>query len=320
MEVFSEMQKLLGGAEAALLWVGTLTTAFLFLWIIYTLLSAFRIWVLGNGDLLSPKLGQWAVVTGATDGIGKSYAEELARRGFSMMLISRSQEKLDDVAQSLENRFKVKTKTVAVDFGQVDIYPKIEAALEGLEIGVLVNNVGISYPYPEFFLHIPDLDNFINTMINVNITSVCQMSRLVLPRMEARAKGVVLNISSASGMYPVPLLTVYSATKAFVDFFSRGLQAEYKCKGLIIQSVLPFFVATKMTKIRKPTLDKPTPDRYVAAELTTVGLQDQTNGYFPHAVMGWLTTVLVPINLVIYFGMRMNKAQRGGYLRRRKLK
>ncbi|XP_017554949.1 very-long-chain 3-oxoacyl-CoA reductase-A [Pygocentrus nattereri] len=320
MEVISELKKVLPGAEAALLWVGALTTASLTLWILYRLLSGFRIWVLGNGDLLSPKLGKWAVVTGATDGIGKSYAEELARRGFSMMLISRSQEKLDDIAQSLESRFKVETKTVAVDFGKVDIYPKIEAALEGLEIGVLVNNVGISYPYPEFFLHIPDLDHFVNTMINVNITSVCQMTRLVLPRMEARARGVVLNISSASGMYPVPLLTVYSATKAFVDFFSRGLQAEYKCKGLIIQSVLPFFVATKMTKIRKPTLDKPTPDRYVAAEVTTVGLQDQTNGYFPHAVMGWLTTVLVPINLVIYFGMRMNKAQRGGYLRRRKLR
>lgn len=53
----------------------------------------------------------------------------------------------------------------------------------------------------------------------------------------------------------------------------------------VIQSVLPFFVATKMTRIRKPTLDKPTPERYVAAELKTVGLQTQTNGYFPHAVM-----------------------------------
>lgn len=105
-----------------------------------------------------------------------------------------------------------------------------------------------------------------------------------------------------------------------MDFFSRGLQEEYKAKGIIVQSVLPFFVATKMTRIRKPTLDKPTPERYVAAELTTIGLQDQTNGYFPHAVMGWLTTVLVPINLVIYFGARMNRAQRTGYLKRRKLR
>ncbi|CAB1331718.1 unnamed protein product [Coregonus sp. 'balchen'] len=209
------------------------------------------------------------VVTGATDGIGKVYAEELARKGFAMMLISRSQDKLDDVARQLEEQYKVETRTIAVDFGLLDIYPKVEAGLAGLEIGVLVNNVGISYPYPEYFLHIPDLDNFITNMINVNMTSVCQMTRLVLPRMVQRSKGVVLNISSASGMYPVPLLT----------------------------SVLPFFVATKMTRIRKPTLDKPTPERY-----------------------GWLTTVLVPINLVIYFGARMNRAQRTGYLKRRKLR
>uniref|UniRef100_A0A673GJ83 3-ketoacyl-CoA reductase n=1 Tax=Sinocyclocheilus rhinocerous TaxID=307959 RepID=A0A673GJ83_9TELE len=316
MESFNVVEPL-QPVERALFWVGALITALLALWLLYKIITGFRIWVLGNGDLLSPKLGKWAVVTGATDGIGKSYAEELARRGFSMMLISRSQEKLDDVAKSLESAYNVETKTIAVDYGQIDIYPKIEKGLAGLEIGVLVNNVGISYPYPEFFLHIPDLENFITNMINVNITSVCQVSR---HRQHIGAKGVILNISSASGMFPVPLLTIYSSTKAFVDFFSLGLQAEYKCKGIIIQSVLPFFVATKMTRIRKPTLDKPTPERYVAAELTTVGLQDQTNGYFPHAVMGWVITVLAPIKLVLYLGLRMNKAQRGGYLRRRKLR
>ncbi|XP_029909455.1 very-long-chain 3-oxoacyl-CoA reductase-A [Myripristis murdjan] len=314
------VDEMLRRAETPLFWVGASTVASLALWLLYRLLSGFRIWVLGNGQLLSPKLGKWAVVTGATDGIGKSYAEELARRGFAMMLISRSQDKLDYVAKTLEEQFKVETKTIAVDFGRTDIYPKIEAGLAGLEIGVLVNNVGMSYPYPEYFLHIPDLDNFISTLINVNMTSVCQMTRLVLPRMVERSKGVILNISSASGMYPVPLLTVYSATKVFVDFFSRGLQEEYRRHGIIIQSVLPFFVATKMTRIRKPTLDKPTPERYVAAELTTVGLQTQTNGYFPHAVMGWVTTRLVPSSLVIFLGASMNRLQRTGYLHRRKLR
>ncbi|TNN00696.1 very-long-chain 3-oxoacyl-CoA reductase-A [Takifugu flavidus] len=314
------VEETLRGAEEPLFWVGAFTVASLALWLVYRLLSGFRIWVLGNGKLLSPKLGKWAVVTGATDGIGKSYAEELARRGFAMMLISRSQEKLDDVARTLQELYNVETKTIAVDFGKSDIYCRIEAALAGLEVGVLVNNVGVSYSYPEYYLHIPDLENFISNMINVNMTSVCQMTRLVLPRMAERSKGVILNISSASGMYPVPLLTVYSATKAFVDFFSRGLQEEYRRQGIIIQSVLPFFVATKMTRIRKPTLDKPTPDRYVAAELSTVGLQSQTNGYFPHAIMGWVTTKLVPSSIVIFLGARMNRLQRTGYLQRRRLR
>ncbi|XP_048829302.1 very-long-chain 3-oxoacyl-CoA reductase-A isoform X2 [Brienomyrus brachyistius] len=309
---------LLHWAEAPLYWVGAFTAAWVSVWLVYQLLLGLRIWVLGNGQLISTKLGKWAVVTGATDGIGKAYAKELARRGFALVLISRSQEKLDDVSKSLEYLYNVETKTISVDFGSLDVYRTIESGLAGLEIGVLVNNVGISYSYPEFFLNIQHLESFINTMINVNVSSVCQMTRLVLPGMVERSRGVVLNISSASGMYPIPLLTVYSATKAFVDFFSRGLHAEYKNRGIIVQSVLPFFVATKMTKIRKPTLDKPTPERYVAAELSTVGLQNQTNGYFPHAIMGWVTTALVPISVVIHLGMQMHKAQRARYLRRRK--
>uniref|UniRef100_A0A3Q2CQI2 3-ketoacyl-CoA reductase n=1 Tax=Cyprinodon variegatus TaxID=28743 RepID=A0A3Q2CQI2_CYPVA len=315
------VDELISWAETPLLWVGGFTVAFLVLWLLYRLITGVRIWILGNGQLLSPKLGKWAVVTGATDGIGKSYAEELARRGFAMMLISRSQEKLDDVARSLEEQFKVETRTIAVDFGKLDIYSKIEEGLAELEIGVLVNNVGVSYPYPEYYLHIPDLENFITNTINVNMTSVCQVRFCSIPfEFFNLSKGVILNISSASGMYPVPLLTVYSATKAFVDFFSRGLHEEYRRQGIIIQSVLPFFVATKMTRIRKPTLDKPTPERYVAAELNTVGLQSQTNGYFPHAVMGWVTTRLVPSSIVIFLGARMNRLQRTGYLRRRKLR
>lgn len=305
--------------ETPLFWIGVCTAAWVSVCSLYRLFTGLRVWVLGNGRLVSPTtLGKWAVVTGATDGIGKAYAEELARRGFSIVLISRTQEKLDEVSKSIESKCGVETKTIAADFSAVDIYPRIEAGLAGLEIGVLVNNVGISYSYPEFFLNVPNLDSFIETMININITSVCQMTRLVLPRMVERKKGAILNISSASGMYPVPLLTVYSASKAFVDFFSRGLDAEYKSKGIIIQSVLPFFVATKLSKIRRATFDKPSPERYVAAELNTVGLECQTNGYLPHSIMGWVTTALLPTRLLNSYVMGMGLSQRARYLKKQK--
>ncbi|RXM99832.1 Very-long-chain 3-oxoacyl-CoA reductase-A [Acipenser ruthenus] len=284
-------------AAASLYWLGALTAAWLSLRAGSLLATGFRVWVLGNGQQVGPQLGKWAVVTGATDGIGKAYAEELARRGMCVALISRSQEKLDQVSNEIREKFQVDTKTIAVDFGQgVGIYQTIEKGLAGLEIGVLVNNVGISYSYPEYFLDVPDLGNMINNMISINVTSVCQMTRLVLPGMVERSKGAILNISSASGMYPVPLLTLYSSTK----------------------SVLPFFVATKLSKIRRPTLDKPSPEAYVKAALSTVGLQVQTNGYLPHALMGWVTTSLMPLQMVMNYSMKMNKGLRARYLKKQK--
>uniref|UniRef100_A0A673C2Z4 Hydroxysteroid (17-beta) dehydrogenase 12b n=1 Tax=Sphaeramia orbicularis TaxID=375764 RepID=A0A673C2Z4_9TELE len=246
------------------------------------------------------------------------------RRGFSIVLISRSQEKCKIKAFCVlwppESKCGVETKTIAADFSATDIYSKIEDGLSGLEIGVLVNNVGISYSYPEFFLNVPNLDT-----VSTNLLLFKCMTRLVLPRMVERKKGAILNISSASGMYPVPLLTVYSASKAFVDFFSRGLQAEYKSKGIIIQvtsqhklSFCLFFVATKLSKIRRATLDKPSPECYVAAELNTVGLQSQTNGYLPHAIMGWVTTALLPAKILNSYMMGMGLSQRARYLKKQK--
>ncbi|XP_078540471.1 very-long-chain 3-oxoacyl-CoA reductase [Lissotriton helveticus] len=305
-------------AGSLLCWLGLLAVAWLGLRAAYTLLSALRVWGLGGGIQVGPGLGRWAVVTGATDGIGKAYAQELARRGMSIVLISRSQEKLDQVAREIEEKFKVGITTIAADFAESEaIYGRIKSGLDGLDVGVLVNNVGVSYSCPEYFLDIPDLDNTLNRMINVNITSVMKMTRLLLPGMVERSKGVILNISSGSALYPVPLLTVYSATKAFVDYFSRGLHAEYKSKGIIVQSVLPFFVATKMSKIRTPTWDKPTPETYVRSALNTVGLQSQTCGYWPHALLGWLTTS-VPTCVAMKLALRMNKQLKARVLKKAK--
>ncbi|XP_065455474.1 17-beta-hydroxysteroid dehydrogenase type 3 isoform X3 [Chrysemys picta bellii] len=181
-------------------------------------------------------MGEWAVVTGAGDGIGKAYSLELAKRGLNIVMISRTLEKLQKVATEIEQATGRNVKIIQADFTKDYIYENIEECLQGLEIGILVNNVGMLHnPLPCRFLNGADTDE---NLISCNIISVTKMTRIILKQMEPRQKGLILNLSSGLGTFPCPLYTIYSASKAFVCTFSKALQAEYKAKGIIIQACI----------------------------------------------------------------------------------
>jgi 17beta-estradiol 17-dehydrogenase / very-long-chain 3-oxoacyl-CoA reductase len=110
----------------------------------------------------------------------------------------------------------VKTKVIEADFTSGEIYPKVKEDLEGLDIGVLVNNVGISYPHPEYFLELENKERIYSDMVQCNVMSVLSMCQIVMPGMVKRKKGIVINISSGLGAIPAPQLAVYGATKVYL--------------------------------------------------------------------------------------------------------
>ncbi|XP_042903652.1 very-long-chain 3-oxoacyl-CoA reductase-B [Parasteatoda tepidariorum] len=265
------------------------------------------------------KLGKWAIVTGSTDGIGKAYAKALAKKGFNIVLISRTFEKLETVAQEIEKSYSVKTKVVAVDFTKdVDIYDIIRREIEDLDIGVLVNNIGMSYKYAEYLTKIVDGVQFSDDCVKANITSCTRMTMLVLPVMEKLGKGVILNVSSLSALSPMPLLSLYSATKVYVKFLTEAVHDEYKSKGIIIQAVLPGFVSTNMSKMR-PSFTTCTPEAFVKWAMKSVGVEMRTYGYPVHKLQGYIQEALIqylPESLNLSIGHSMMQGIRKKYYKK----
>ncbi|XP_055343901.1 very-long-chain 3-oxoacyl-CoA reductase-like [Paramacrobiotus metropolitanus] len=235
------------------------------------------------------KFGKWAVVTGATDGIGKGYALDLARRGCDIVLISRSEDKLNSVAKEIASKHDVLTRIVVADFGSDErIYEKIRTELEGLEIGTLVNNVGMALLYPDIFHRAPGGIDAMLKMIRVNCVAQTMMTRIILPQMVARNKGIIIHLSSAAGNIPIPLLAEYSATKAYNDFLGRALQHEYNDKGIISQVIFPYGVATNMSGRSKTNLFMLNAEAYARSCLNSVGFFSRTNGHPSHCIQNWI--------------------------------
>ncbi|KAM6035998.1 17-beta-hydroxysteroid dehydrogenase type 3 isoform 2-T2 [Theristicus caerulescens] len=227
----------------------------------------------------------------------------LAKRGLNIVMISRTLEKLQKVASEVEQATGQKVKVIQADFTNNSVYENIEKSLQGLDIGVLVNNVGMLHnPLPCRFLNGPDIDE---NLINCNVISVAKMTKIILKQMEPRQKGLILNLSSGLGTFPCPLYTMYSASKAFISTFSKALQAEYKAKGIIIQVVAPYSVSTPMTMYQKPGLITKTAEEFVSESLDYVTFGDEIFGCLAHEM---LACVLQFIPLWVFHSDRLQEA------------
>lgn len=264
------------------------------------------------------RFGSWAVVTGATDGIGKAYCEALARKGLNLVLVSRTESKLKACEEEMRKKFNVKVKRCTADLTKCDdaTFNRLEECLEGLDIGILVNNAGMSYDHPDY---LDTIDNDrLRDIITINTLAPTRLAKLVLPGMKERRRGVIVNVGSgASSAIPAgPLISVYAGTKAYIDTLSHSLNAEYKEFGIRVQNQAPMFVATKLAKIRTARIDAPAPEAYARAAVAQIGMPETTFSPFWFHGLQIALIKLVPDGLILGYVLRLHKGMMRAFYRK----
>jgi short-subunit dehydrogenase len=182
-----------------------------------------------------------ALVTGASSGIGESFARILAARGTDLVIVARRAEMLDGLARELVERYRVAVEVLAADLTDPGQRAEVEGRLRAEPVELLVNNAG----YGAFgaFAELP-LDDHL-AQIDLNVAALVRLTHAALPGMVARGRGGVLNVASMSGFTPSPGSATYGATKAYVASFSESLHSEVAGKGVHVTALCPGFTRTE---------------------------------------------------------------------------
>ncbi|RYF85386.1 MAG: SDR family oxidoreductase [Chitinophagaceae bacterium] len=179
----------------------------------------------------------FALITGASKGIGKAMASELAAKGYNLAIVARSEDLLRQLKEEFEVKYKVKVEFLATDLstpsGAQDVFNWSNQ--KGFDISILVNNAG--YGLSGAFDSYP-LEKHVN-MLQVNCTTLVQLTYLFLPQLKKQPQAYILNIASSSAYQAVPYLSLYAGSKALVLLFTRGLRHELRKTNVSVTCISP---------------------------------------------------------------------------------
>lgn len=265
---------------------------------------------------MSEGQGRTALVTGASSGIGKAFAELLAQKGYVVVLTARRADRLEALAGELTRKFGVAAHTLVADLATPDASRQIttELAARGLKIDFLVNNAG--YGVPGSYADVPwtDHDRFMQVMV----TAVLDLTHRLLPGMIERRWGRIINVASVAGMVPSPAgHTLYGASKAFLIRFSEALASENMAKGVNVTALCPGFTWSEFHDVLGTRDRMNQMPRFVwltADEVASQGYEAVMNGV-PVVVNGRLYQFLVWITGVLPRGLvrRVSRMAGGRY-------
>ncbi|KFA61997.1 hypothetical protein S40285_07910 [Stachybotrys chlorohalonatus IBT 40285] len=311
----------LGLAAVGALFLGSKLYSYLQL-----VLSAFVL----SGTSLSKygKPGSWVVITGASDGLGKEFAFQLAAKRFNLVLVSRTHSKLVSLAAEIEEKNAgkgVQVKTLAMDFNENNDadYERLRELVRGLDVAILLNNVGRSHDMPVPFLETPTEE--LEGIIKVNCIGTLKTTQVIAPILQERKRGLILTMGSTAGWAPTPLLATYGGSKSFLLHWNSALAAELSDYNVDCYLVLSHLVTTAMSKIRRPSLNIPSAKNFVRVALGKIGLGSFVNAsstyvpWWPHAFMIWAVEQIPGVTSPIVIGInkRMHIDIRKRALRKR---
>ena len=183
------------------------------------------------------------LITGASTGIGATYAERFAQRGHDLVLVARDRSRLEALAARLRTQHHIAVDLMPADLTQQADLAAVEARLrDDARIGILINNAGMAQSGGFLQQNADGVDR----LIALNITALTRLAAAVAPRFAQSGTGSIVNIGSVVGFAPEFAMSIYGATKAFVLFLSQGLNLELSSKGVYVQAVLPAGTRTEI--------------------------------------------------------------------------
>ena len=185
----------------------------------------------------------FAVITGASRGIGAEYARALAARGYDLLLVARDEAALRNLAQALTKEYGRAVETAVIDLGKPGAAQQLHLAAQSQrpQVDLLVNNAGFGF-FGEFARMSPAA---LGAMLHLHVLTVVETIRLVLPDMIARRSGGIITVASVAGFMPIPYMALYAATKSFLIAFSQSLAEEVRPYGVSVQACCPGSTATE---------------------------------------------------------------------------
>lgn len=186
---------------------------------------------------------RWALITGASSGIGAEFATQVAARGMHLILVARRFDRMNDLANQLNTRHGTNCHIVTVDLAEPDAAQKLfdEVRRLGVQVELLVNNAGVGM--------VGDIETTspaaVTRMLRLNILTTSELTYRILPGMLERGHGAIINLSSAAAFQPVAFMSAYAASKSFLLHFSEALWAEARSRGVTIVAVCPGVTRTE---------------------------------------------------------------------------